>query len=301
MTGCCQIAFINDHTVALATRPGVVLAINLNSGTDSVISQGGLLTAVSDHGTAVEADGTLLVVDRQSRSLIRMDLQSGLQSIFISGLTDPFRVVASDVGTPADRDGDGIPNDVDNCPVTRNADQADMDGDGIGDVCDSDRDGDGVIDAQDNCPRAANADQRNPDGDALGDVCDPDVDGDGTLDEADNCPFIANAGQADFDNDGIGDACDDDADGDGTLDDIDNCQRLNNPSQGDFDGDGIGDACDNCAFTANALQEDHGGVGAAAGPDGIGDACQCGDVTGDGKVTLGDSAVILRSRLVPPV
>jgi hypothetical protein len=35
-----------------------------------------------------------------------------------------------------DKDGDGILNDVDNCPDTYNPDQSDIDGDGIGDVCD---------------------------------------------------------------------------------------------------------------------------------------------------------------------
>lgn len=37
----------------------------------------------------------------------------------------------------SDFDGDGVPDDVDNCPVTANPDQADVDGDGIGDACDS--------------------------------------------------------------------------------------------------------------------------------------------------------------------
>lgn|GEM_PF-6197064 len=38
---------------------------------------------------------------------------------------------------PPDTDGDGVPDDDDNCSVTPNADQADSDGDGFGDVCDS--------------------------------------------------------------------------------------------------------------------------------------------------------------------
>lgn len=36
----------------------------------------------------------------------------------------------------ADGDGDGVANDVDNCPATFNPDQADFDRDGIGDACD---------------------------------------------------------------------------------------------------------------------------------------------------------------------
>ena len=41
-----------------------------------------------------------------------------------------------------DQDGDGVPDASDNCPQTANADQADIDNDGIGNVCDDDADGD---------------------------------------------------------------------------------------------------------------------------------------------------------------
>ena len=51
-----------------------------------------------------------------------------------------------------DSDGDGVFDDVDNCPDMPNADQADSDGDGQGNVCDSDRDGDGISDDQDCAP-----------------------------------------------------------------------------------------------------------------------------------------------------
>lgn len=52
----------------------------------------------------------------------------------------PFRVNRSqtlpDVPTPDDLDGDGKDNEEDNCPKTANADQADFDGDEVGDLCD---------------------------------------------------------------------------------------------------------------------------------------------------------------------
>ncbi|MEZ4367640.1 MAG: thrombospondin type 3 repeat-containing protein [Kofleriaceae bacterium] len=75
-----------------------------------------------------------------------------------------------------------------------------------------DSDGDGVEDLDDNCQYVANADQADGDGDGLGDVCDAadggDLDGDGVGNVDDNCAFVANADQADADGDGLGDACD---------------------------------------------------------------------------------------------
>ena len=89
----------------------------------------------------------------------------------------------------ADADGDGINDDVDNCPAVANADQADLDHDGQGDACDPDDDNDGVMDSADNCPVLANPDQADFDHDGQGDACDLDDDNDGVLDGSDAFPM----------------------------------------------------------------------------------------------------------------
>jgi PKD repeat protein len=72
---------------------------------------------------------------------------------------------------------------------------------------DGDTDGDLVRDEEDNCPTAYNRVQDDIDGDGIGDVCDPDTDEDGIPNETDNCVKVANPGQADTDGDGYGDDC----------------------------------------------------------------------------------------------
>jgi len=58
---------------------------------------------------------------------------------------------------------------------------------------------------------------------------------------------------------------------------------------------------DNCPYWPNPDQSDAGGIRAGSPPDGVGDACQCGDVNGDGRVSNADAVIIKRSLVVPPL
>ncbi|MCI5144154.1 MAG: hypothetical protein D3923_01195 [Candidatus Electrothrix sp. AR3] len=200
--------------------------------------------------------------------------------------------------TDEDTDGDNQPDEEDNCPYIDNPDQADTDGDGIGDACDSvdisDIDGDNKPDNTDNCPNIYNPDQLDTDGDGIGDLCEADTDQDGIIDDIDNCIFVHNTDQKDVSGlSGVGDACEPDADNDGIPDVIDNCPINPNTLQEDSNNNGIGDACeadpdgdtvpeeegdgcptDNCPEISNPDQLDSDG-------DGIGDACDS-DNDGDG-------------------
>ena len=89
-----------------------------------------------------------------------------------------------------------------------------------------DLDEDGVTDGADLCPRTPNPDQANHDGDSLGDVCDDDDDGDGVIDAADACPLglrnWISSGLSDHDRDGCRDLDEDhDDDEDGIADEND--------------------------------------------------------------------------------
>jgi hypothetical protein len=72
---------------------------------------------------------------------------------------------------PADQDEDGVIDQKDNCPGYANTDQADINANGRGDVCD-DYDRDGVMNQMDNCVEAPNYDQTDIDRDGIGDACD---------------------------------------------------------------------------------------------------------------------------------
>jgi hypothetical protein len=156
----------------------------------------------------------------------------------------------------SDGDLDGICDEVDNCPAIANPDQADVDSNGTGDLCEvetcTDGDLDGICDEVDNCPAVANPDQADADSNGTGDLCEveacADSDLDGVCDEVDNCPAIANPDQADADSNGTGDLCDvetcTDSDLDGICDDLDNCPAVANPDQVDTNANGTGDLCE---------------------------------------------------------
>lgn len=143
------------------------------------------------------------------------------------GYGDACDALPNDGSEHLDSDSDGVGDNADNCPLDPNPLQENTDGanDG-GDACDTDDDNDSVADVADNCPLVANANQADLDSDGIGDLCDNDADGDG-LDSSQETAAGTNPLQEDTDGDGLNDGqeigigtnpLDTDTDGDGISD-----------------------------------------------------------------------------------
>jgi len=132
-----------------------------------------------------------------------------------------------DAGAGTDADGDGIPDDEDNCPNDSNADQVDYDGDMIGDICDPDADNDGWDAADGDC--IDTSEEINP---GMPEICDDGMDND--------CDGFDDLSDTD-----CGAGTDEDYDGwtveDGDCDDYD---PSVNPGAEEFCGDFLDNNCD---------------------------------------------------------
>lgn len=159
-------------------------------------------------------------------------------------ITDPDKCADTQVliVEPADRDGDGITDDVDQCPD----EPEDIDGFEDENGCpDPDNDGDTVLDIDDKCPMVA--------GDPANEGCPvEDRDGDGIPDAADQCPDIPEDLDGNEDTDGCPEEEVVDQDGDGILDPDDACplepgtvENRGCPLR-DRDGDTVTDDIDQC-------------------------------------------------------
>ncbi len=207
----------------------------------------------------------------------------------------------------ADTDCDGIDDTVDNCPAKFNPDQGDLDGDHIGDRCDSNKDNDALDNDLDNCPKVANDDQADTDGDSVGDACDqcaaaPDdvVNGHGCT-IAQLCPCSGPDDDRAWKDHGGYVKCVKKAARKFAIHELITSEERQQtvidakastcgvpvPVEGDNDGDGVADASDNCPSDSNPGQRNTDG-------DAFGDACDT-DRDNDGVPNASDNCPIVQN------
>jgi hypothetical protein len=185
------IALEGDQLFVSLNGNGRIVAYELDSDGKGAIEADSIQTsAVSIMGLEIGPNGHLYYVDNARDQVVRID---------------PF----------SDDDGDGIGNEVDNCPLIANPNQANYDSDGRGDLCDDDDDDDGILDFADDC--------------ALGNIS------------------WTSSLATDHDMDGCADATeDDDDDNDGLQDGLDRCSTgdlgWTSGASTDYDSDGCRDA-----------------------------------------------------------
>ncbi len=151
----------------------VVYVMNANGTSNTPLTFSGV-NGDPDFGTITVNDGLGDACDCQNDTLCTAALYCIAQN-------------TPDPQCPGDTDNDGVLDNTDNCVNVPNADQADIDSDNIGNVCDCGSDTFCTAEAYCTTNNTLDAD------------CPNDPDGDGVSSITDNCPTVPNPDQADTD------------------------------------------------------------------------------------------------------
>ena len=292
-----------------------VLATGLNLPSGIALADGQLF--VSENGTGkivaydLASDGKSAVqldkIQTTATSIMGLEIGPNGHIYYVDNGQD--EVVRIDPYT--DEDGDGVGDEVDNCPFIANPLQANFDNDSLGDVCDSDDDNDLIPDNQDQCMKGqldwSSTMLNDHDGDGCLDSSeDMDDDNDAVVDASDLCSTgdldWTSTAMTDYDSDGCQDSMEDvDDDNDRICDanelsnswacspssaSTDLCPQSTlgffSNNQNDVDADGCEDATEDSDDDNDGFTDDVDSCPLNAGTSSLGSVLGCSDFDADG-------------------
>lgn len=213
-----NIVWYGLHALDLHRIFGLVLAVFTVRAWRRLASAGSGWLTLDRHWGALRTGAGAWDLSSTELSWLLRAISTGVLALTTIGLLVCSTVPATE---EMDRDGDGIGESRDRCPLQPEIYQGFEDDDGCPD--DPDTDGDGVKDSRDSCVLQA----EDFDGYLDADGC-PEVDNDldGVLDAKDKCPIAPEDLDGFEDEDGCPD---DDNDGDGFPDKEDECPNVRGP------------------------------------------------------------------------
>ena len=292
-----------------------VLATGLNLPSGIALADGQLFVSENGNGKIVAydlaSDGKSAVqldkIQTTATSIMGLEIGPNGHIYYVDNGQD--EVVRIDPYT--DEDGDGVGDEVDNCPFIANPSQANFDNDSLGDVCDSDDDNDLIPDNQDQCMKGqldwSSTMLNDHDGDGCLDSSeDMDDDNDAVVDASDLCSTgnldWTSTAMTDYDSDGCQDSMEDvDDDNDRICDanelsnswacspssaSTDLCPQSTlgffSNNQNDVDADGCEDATEDSDDDNDGFTDDVDSCPLNAGTSSLGSVLGCSDFDADG-------------------
>ena len=292
-----------------------VLATGLNLPSGIALADGQLFVSENGNGKIVAydlaSDGKSAVqldkIQTTATSIMGLEIGPNGHIYYVDNGQD--EVVRIDPYT--DEDGDGVGDEVDNCPFIANPSQANFDNDSLGDVCDSDDDNDLIPDNQDQCMKGQLDWSSTMLNDYDGDGCldsseDMDDDNDAVVDASDLCSTgdldWTSTAMTDYDSDGCQDSMEDvDDDNDRICDanelsnswacspssaSTDLCPQSTlgffSNNQNDVDADGCEDATEDSDDDNDGFADDVDSCPLNAGTSSLGSVLGCSDFDADG-------------------